>query len=1257
MSMRRYIHKTLAALLCVCLLTTPVSALAEPSLASPGPNVGPSGPFVNEEATTTVSVLTVGLSILGKTNDITTSLDDLRADAAKPADQQTYVLKVVVSGADADACSYAWTRGVLGEDGSVEPDTEFSDDRSEHPLGDDATAGLLETGRTYRYTVEVTDPMSGSSASASMDVSISNDYLDRTLSSTATGVTVSGALHRGLTDADLVATALDERSAAYAFLLEAAAGKRVESAWQVGLPATVDDAAAYRGQLEVTFPVALEDGAEVTVLCLGASGAVTERDARVSGSVATVAADGLGAFALAVPVEVAYSVSAEAGVGGSVSPAGSTDYAPGAQPEYTLLPDEGFVLDRVEVDGESVQVTGNVYVFPPLADSHELRAFFAPVVVDEGRQHTVTAQVQGEGGLVALDDAQPSASQSATAAHGTAVRVVLAPADGYVVDEVLVQVGSAPAERASVFGDALLLSAVQDDTAVTVTFRPGAPLPVVTHAVTAEVVEGRGTASPALNTVPRGGTATVSLAAEDGYRLRAVELDGKDVTSQVRGGVLTLQNVVADHHVSVAFEPVPRDPAAPDCVTVTARVAGDAGGTVSPAGDVLVPCGGTQTFYFFPDQGKQVSALTVDGRTAAFSGSSYTLFNVETDAQLVVTFADAGSTPRPQPDSYTVTAQAGAHGAVSPSGETRVAKGGSVLFALLPDEGYEVDEVLVGGEVAQSGGTTFRLTDVAANAQVEVTFKERQHLLPDEPLVNVEVDVEVTTEGGEGGTVSPSGSLRLAAGSSQTFYAYPEPGYGLDAVLVNGVPVPVRAVVAPTLRSLRAALPQSVYQFTVDNLASDAQVSVRFKKLADDEPAPAPVLVHEVTASVSGNGMISPAGAVQVPSGGTASFTVRADAGWHLAALTVGGQDAMDRLSGGVLTLENVQDDAQVNAVFEADAVQPEPDPFVTVQASSSAGGRVSPSGEVPVRTGGSQSFAFLPDEGYVLDTVEVNGRTVVPLDGAYTMYDVAADATLHATFRPRAAGDPDPVVPDTFVVMASASEGGSVAPSGRVDVVRGQGVLFLLEANEGYELARVTLDGADVTAQVTDMTFALTNVEAPHELRAEFAAVKDPDPPAELHTIMATVDGGHGRVSPSDVVQVAHGASQTFYFYPDEGYAVEAVTVDGERLPWSRESYAFSEVSGDHTLAVSFKAAPAPAPGPEPGGDGGSDAVGDGNGGWSSGSPAPWSGLAKAVKTGDGMLPMVFAAAGLAAAAAALALLAARASRRRKVPKDVEES
>lgn len=176
--MRRYIHKSLAALLCVCLLTTPVSAIAEPASSPSGPSAGPAVPFAGEEASTTVSVLVVGLSILGKTDDIAASLADIRADMGKPVDQQTYVLKVVVSGANPDVCSYSWTRGVLGVDGSVAPDQAFADDRPQHPLSDDVAAGLLETGRTYRYTVEVADPASGSSASASMDVTLSDEYLE-----------------------------------------------------------------------------------------------------------------------------------------------------------------------------------------------------------------------------------------------------------------------------------------------------------------------------------------------------------------------------------------------------------------------------------------------------------------------------------------------------------------------------------------------------------------------------------------------------------------------------------------------------------------------------------------------------------------------------------------------------------------------------------------------------------------------------------------------------------------------------------------------------------------------------------------------------------------------------------------------------------------------------------------------------------------------------------------------------------------------
>ena len=114
------------------------------------------------------------------------------------------------------------------------------------------------------------------------------------------------------------------------------------------------------------------------------------------------------------------------------------------------------------------------------------------------------------------------------------------------------------------------------------------------------------------------------------------------------------------------------------------------------------------------------------------------------------------------------------------------------------------------------------------------------------------------------------------------------------------------------------------------------------------------------------------------------------------------------------------------------------------------------------------------------------------------------------------------------------------------------------------------------------------------------------------------------------------------------------AVTVDGARLAWSRASYAFLDVRGDHTLAVSFKAAPTPAPTPDdPGGTGEGGSSGTG-----SGAASPWSALggSTVTKTGDPLIS-VAVTVGFAALAAAAVLGAAAWSRRRRRTGDLEES
>ena len=76
----------------------------------------------------------------------------------------------------------------------------------------------------------------------------------------------------------------------------------------------------------------------------------------------------------------------------------------------------------------------------------------------------------------------------------------------------------------------------------------------------------------------------------------------------------------------------------------------------------------------------------------------------------------------PSETMYTVTPSAG--GTISPSTPQTVSAGGSQSFSASPSSGKEVDQWLVDGSPAQSGGASFTLSNVQANTSVHVTFKD-----------------------------------------------------------------------------------------------------------------------------------------------------------------------------------------------------------------------------------------------------------------------------------------------------------------------------------------------------------------------------------------------------------------------------------------------------------------------------------------------------------------------------------------------------
>lgn len=153
-----------------------------------------------------------------------------------------------------------------------------------------------------------------------------------------------------------------------------------------------------------------------------------------------------------------------------------------------------------------------------------------------------------------------------------------------------------------------------------------------------------------------------------------------------------------------------------------------------------------------------------------------------------------------------------------------------------------------------------------------------------------------------------------------------------------------------------------------------------------------------------------------------------------------------------------------------------------TISAIAETGGSISPSGEVHVNQGGRITFTITPDSGYEIADVLVDGVSVGAVR-SYTFENVTSDHTISAAFR-STGGDPGVT---RYTITASAGEGGSISPSGSVQVRRGNDQTFTIVADEGYKISDVLVDGKRVGA-VSSYTFE--NVRTRHTIEAVFAEI-----------------------------------------------------------------------------------------------------------------------------------------------------------------------
>lgn len=295
---------------------------------------------------------------------------------------------------------------------------------------------------------------------------------------------------------------------------------------------------------------------------------------------------------------------------------------------------------------------------------------------------------------------------------------------------------------------------------------------------------------------------------------------------------------------------------------------------------------------------------------------------------------------------YTITAAAGAGGSISLSGSVRIMEGEDTSFTFTPNTGYQIDSVVVNGASVGSPAS-YTFSSVDSNGTITVYFRL--------------IEYTITASAGDNGSISPSGQVSIAYGTDTTFTMNPAVGFEVEDVLVNG-------------ESVGAV---STYLFS--GVKGDSTISVTYR-----------VARYSLIASASTYGSISPAGTLTVLHGADTSFTITPDAHCRISDVLVN-----DSSVGAVGTyeFENVTGDSTIVANFEQIT-------YTVTARCSTAGGTLSPSGDISVVEGDSIVFTMTPNTDCVLYEVVINGRSLRTPPSTYTFRNVYGDSSITAYFN-----------------------------------------------------------------------------------------------------------------------------------------------------------------------------------------------------------------------------------------------------------------
>ncbi|MCX8480734.1 MAG: fibronectin type III domain-containing protein, partial [Sediminibacterium sp.] len=504
--------------------------------------------------------------------------------------------------------------------------------------------------------------------------------------------------------------------------------------------------------------------------------------------------------------------------------------------------------------------------------------------------------------------------------------------------------------------------------------------------------------------------------------------------------------------------------------TFTITASAGTGGTISPQGTSTVNYGAKPIYTITPNTGFVIDTIFVNG-VKVDSISSYTFDSVKSNQIISVQF---------KVQTFTIIATAGIGGGISPQGTSTVNYGAKPIYTITPNIGFIVDTLFINGLKVDSN-TSYTFDSVKSNQTISVKFKVQTFT--------------ITASAETGGTISPQGTSTVNYGSKPSYTISQNTGFLIDTLFVNGVKV------------------DSISSYTFDSVKSDQTILVKFKQITQPSK-PLNVL------AIAGNGQAIVSFSKPINNGGVeiSKYIVEVVGGSQKDS-SINSPIIVTGLTNGQtyqFSVKAINSFGLISDTSLTDSVIP--DNNLRIVRTSVINGSIS--NNISVLVGGSINITYTPEEGYILDSIYINGEynNTITLDSinGYTFNNVGGDSSIIVKYKIK-----------TYTITASAGMGGTISPQGISTVNYGAKPGYTILPNTGFVIDTLFVNGVKVDS-ISSYTF--DSVKSNQTISVTFKV--------QTFTITASAETG-GGISPLGVSTFSYGEKPIYTITPNIGFIV----------------------------------------------------------------------------------------------------------------------